>query len=84
MKKKRMGRPPAPWMHQLLDLKLDSLWTDASTVAKYMNMNPHTVKSFFQKLNIKPKHMVENGIARARFKTKDLKNAVNEYISPWL
>lgn len=84
MKNKRMGRPPAPWMHQFLDLKIDSLWTDAYDIAKHMDMNPRTVKSFLQKLNVEPKHVVENGKARARFKVKELKIAAKAYIKPWL
>lgn len=82
--KKKMGRPPASWMFELVDLELDGPWTDAYEVADHLGVNAKTVKSFFEKLDIKPKHEVENGKVRARFKIAELRRAAGAYVKPWL
>lgn len=80
----RMGRPPAEWMFEVPKLKLSNSWTDAYEIADALKQNVKTVKSFLSKLEIKPKHEVEAGIVKARFRVSDLKKAAEIYIQPWL
>ena len=42
-----------------------------------------TVKTFFDKLKVKPKHEIEKGRARARFRVTELKRAAKAHIEPW-
>ena len=83
-KQKKMGRPPAPWMHKLLELKLNTNSVTAYEISELLEVNVRTVKSFFQKLPLEPKYELENGFIRARYKTSDVKKAVKAYIAPWL
>lgn len=82
--KKKMGRPPAPWMFDLVELKLNGQWTDPYEIAAHFQINAKTVKSFIEKLGIKPKHEIENGVARAYYKVSELKRATELYVKPWL
>lgn len=80
IKKKKMGRPPAAWMFQLLELKLSESWTDCHEVSELLNVHLKTVQSFFRKLDVEPTHEVRNGIAHARFKVSELKQAAKNYV----
>ena len=83
IKRKRMGRPPAPWMFKLVDLQFNTQWTDSSEVACTLEVKSKTVRSFFEKLSVTPKYEVNKGQARAKFKVSELKKAAKEYITPW-
>ena len=83
-KQKKMGRPPASWMFELIEVKFDKQWTDAYEVSKYFGIRIRTVKSFFYKLHTKAIHTIENGRAKAQFNVKELKEATKLYIEPWL
>ena len=84
LEKKKIGRPPANWMFKLIDLNLSEQWTDAYEIADKLKLNVKTVKSFFYKLNIQPKHVVIKGKARAQFNVNDLRQAIKLRIKPWL
>lgn len=81
--KKRIGRPPAKWMFEVLDIDFADSWTDAYEISEVLKLNTNTVKSFLGKLHTKPKHVIENGVARARYRVSDLKIGVKGYVEPW-
>ena len=83
-KQKRIGRPPASWVHQLTEADFEKTWIDAYEIAERFELNVRTVKSFIQKLPVKPEHEIVNGKAKARFKAKDLKKAARDYVEKWL
>lgn len=83
-KKKRLGRPPAEWMFKVVELNLDDAWTDPYEISNRFSLNVNTVKSFFEKLKLKPKYEVENGTVRARFRVSDFKRAAAAHVEPWL
>lgn len=82
--KKRMGRPPAEWMFELAQINVRSTWIDAYEIAELYGLNINTVKSHLVKLNVSPKHLIENGRAKAKYKTTELKQAARKYIDAWL
>ena len=82
-KRKRMGRPPAQWMFELINIKFDRHWTNAYQVASLLNTDFKKIKLFFAKLPIKPKYEIENGISKAQFKVSELKKSVKDYTDPW-
>lgn len=82
--KKKMGRPPAEWMFKLRDYPFDKQWTDTYEVAKNLGIHVKTVKSFLDKLKVKPRHIIIDAKTRAQFKVKDLKEATRLYIEPWV
>lgn len=84
IKRKRMGRPPAPWMYQLEDLKIEeNRWVSIQEISDEIGVHINTAKSFLRKREVKRKHEVINGRTKMKFKVKDLKKAAKEYITPW-
>ena len=85
MKKiKKIGRPPAKWMFEIHKTEFLSTWTDAYEIARILSLNVRTVKSFLAKLKVKPKHVIEGGTARARYKVSEIRKGAKEYVEPWV
>jgi hypothetical protein len=83
--KKKMGRPPAPWVYEIVSFKMnDDQFIDVYELAIKLNVPVSSLKAFLRKANAKRKHEIQNGKARALFKVKDLKTAAKNYLKPWL
>lgn len=83
-KRERMGRPPARWVYEILNLKLaDNHWLDKNELAKELGKEVNSVKSFLKKLDMPKKYEFDDGFIRAKTKFVDLKKAVAAYIAPW-
>ena len=82
--KKKMGRPPAPWVHEIANLTItDSQWLDVYELSNIIEVSVLSLKAFIRKAQVKRKHEVNEGQVKAKFKVKELKKAAKEYITPW-
>ncbi len=82
---KKMGRPPAPWVYEMDSLSIEeNQYMDVYELSTSLHVPVSCLKAFFRKAEVKRKHEIQGGKARARFKIKDLKKAAREYIAPWL
>lgn len=82
--KKKLGRPPAKWMFEVLEMDFADSWTDAYEIAQALKQNVRTVKSFLGKLEITPRHVVDGGKARAKYKVGDVRKGVKGYVEAWV
>lgn len=82
--KARMGRPPAPWVYEILNLNLkEKDWVDKNDLCELLGISVYSIKVFLAKLNIDKKYELDSGFIRAKYKYSDLKQSVKEYIAPW-
>ena len=83
--KRRIGRPPAKWAYDFVELKQRGD-TKLSLVmlAEMTGASVGTLRRFFIKSKTPKEYELEGGQARALYRVKDIKNSAREHIEPWL
>lgn len=84
-RKKRIGRPPALWVHEIANLaKRDDQSFDVYELCEVTGVPVGSLKAFIRKAEVRRKHETNNGQVKAIFKVKDLKKAAKAYLEPWV
>lgn len=84
VKKKKMGRPPAMWLYEVVKItNQDGQLLDVAELSRLLGTSVMSLKSFLRKSETPKKHVVENGTAKAKYKMADIKKSVREYLIPW-
>lgn len=83
MTKRKMGRPPAPWMFELATLKKkDRESLDYQGLCDMFCLSKRMVQNFCSKLEIPGEYyQAENKTVQKRFRVSELKKAAKRYIS---
>lgn len=84
VKKSRMGRPPAPWARELVNLPFpDDSWVSLQELSGKLNISFLTLKVFLNRFTIIKKYEFENGAIRSKYKMSEIKTVIKNYINQW-
>lgn len=83
IEKKSAGRPPAPWMYELANLKIEDNEEriDYKQLSEKFDISIRAAQAFCGKLSLQATYRLENRFAVRLFYLRDLKKAAGDYIS---
>ena len=82
IRKKKIGRPPAKWVHELANLERDdNEYLDYHDLSELFGVTMRTVHGFCTKADVVGEYYkTDSNVVRKRFKVKDLKKAAVRFL----
>lgn len=78
---KKMGRPPADWVHQLAKLNMpDDAYLEYADLCKKFKISLGSIRNFCWRNEVEGEYILGETGVRKRFKVRELKNSAIEVL----